>query len=53
MSDLLDLLVLQDLVGTVGSAIATMDADLRLVLVGIPEDRSEGTGFATVAATKT
>jgi hypothetical protein len=50
MRDLPDLLVLQNLIRTVGSAVATIEADLWLVLMGIPEDCAKRAGIAAVAA---
>jgi hypothetical protein len=40
----------QDVVGAVGGAVATVNADLGFALFRIPENRPEGTGLDAVAA---
>jgi hypothetical protein len=47
------LLQFQDVIGTVRRTIAAVDTDLWLILLGIPEDRSQRAGFDTISTSDT
>jgi hypothetical protein len=53
MVRLLDLFVGQNVVGTIGRTIATVDAQVGLVTFAIPEDRPKRTGLDTITTPDT